>query len=357
MSFLFVTADKIGTPTGGGAVTCHESQALATLGQVGLISREELEMVVKRDRIEAQDPWQWDIAASSCEFNNVPLAHFYAGTFGRTVEKLKSLGAKVTYTVAAHDKEESRKEHERFGIDFQHLYPHLCHKWLWEKYVRGYQLADVIICPSRKAAEVVRSYPYDGRIEVIPHGCYLPTEVKPLPNKFTVGYLGAYGPDKGVIYLLQAWKKLDYKDATLVLAGRDSTSPYVADMVRRYGGGNVWLRGWMESAEEFYSQLSLYIQPSRTEGFGIEVVEAMASGRPVLCSKGAGAADLLRHRYYAPDAYLFDACDVDGLMEKIQWMKTQADLETLGRDNRVQAKRHTWDLVRQRYVDLWRSLL
>jgi len=43
------------------------------------------------------------------------------------------------------------------------------------------------------------------RVEVIPHGTTIPKEVKPLPSDYTVGYLGALGPDKGVLYLILAW--------------------------------------------------------------------------------------------------------------------------------------------------------
>jgi len=39
--------------------------------------------------------------------------------------------------------------------------------------------------------------------------------------------------------------------------------------------------GFVENLVDFYKQISVYIQPSITEGFGITPLEAMAYGRPV----------------------------------------------------------------------------
>jgi glycosyltransferase involved in cell wall biosynthesis len=128
-------------------------------------------------------------------------------------------------------------------------------------------------------------------------------------------------------------------------------------MVRKFGGGNVILKGWVDDIGEFYNSLSLYIQPSATEGFGLEVLEAMSYGRPVLCSTGTGACDLVRHRYYSPDAYTFQSGYDRLLAEKIEWMRRTGDLKVLGSDNRSVAENYTWDKIQQRYIELWRSLL
>src|SRR5690606_22842703 len=134
--------------------------------------------------------------------------HIYSGTFSSTVKALKERNAKVSYTAAAHDLKESKKEHDMWGVPFE--YPHLIDPDLWSRYVAGYLNADLLICPSNHSAQVMKEFGYDRRIEVIPHGCNLPEVVKPLPSQFTLGYLGAIGPDKGLKYLIEAWKALGY---------------------------------------------------------------------------------------------------------------------------------------------------
>jgi glycosyltransferase involved in cell wall biosynthesis len=200
----------------------------------------------------------------------------------------------------------------------------------------------------------MRGFGYRGRIDVLPHGVDLPGRLTPLPAHFTVGYLGAYGPDKGVRYLLAAWKRLAYKDATLLLGGRDSTSPWTQALIRAFGGGNVHCTGWVDKVEDFYAQCSLYCQPSVTEGFGIEVLEAMAKGRMVVCSQGAGAADLVFPHWTVA------AGDAEALAEKIEEARKYVS-STSGYFNalgwRGVAEEHSWDKVRARYQELWRGLL
>lgn len=351
---LYLTADRIGTPTGGGSVTFHESEALKSLGDTRIVSRDELDEANRVQPLAPDldvDPWKWDALAYHQFGDAVKLAHVYAGTFSNCVDKLKKGGARVVYTAAAHDVAASRREHEKVGIPFN--FPHLNDPRLWERYVRGYLRSDVLVCPSEHSATVMRNFGYSGRVEVIPHGVHLPDRLSPLPERFTVGYLGAVGPDKGLIYLLQAWGKLNYPDATLVVAGAQSTSPYVQALAKAYGGGMIHLKGWVENVSDFYDSISLYVQPSVTEGFGIEVLEALAHGRPTLCSRGAGAADVCF------EEWKFGPCDPDALAAEIDDVKSIIDVEGTHWSEacREAAGQYTWDKVRARYVALWRELL
>jgi len=359
---LYLTADTIGGWSGGSQVVTQEAAALRELGPCEVWDRNILHWE------SGLEPWQWDIeafhkarhrwgiGAVRGPNNELPaLVHCYAGTFSQTVENLKFNQLPVTYTCAAHDLAKSRAAHEELGFDFAVNYPHLCDPALWNRYVRGYQLADVVICPSLRSAEIVRAQGCTNRIEVIPHGVQLPPEVKPLPPQMIFGYLGSYGCDKGVVYLLQAWKKLNYQDATLVLAGKDSTSRFTTQLMEQFGGGTIVQVGWVEYLPDFYNQISCYVQPSITEGFGIEVLEALAHGRPVLCSDGAGAADVV-----PGEDWIFTAGDVDALAAKINWAKNLLSrgaalswLETL----RMEAWPYQWPFVRERYKQLWNSLL
>ena len=355
---IYITADGIGIPTGGGTVTYHECSALSCLGDVFQIcDRNFLESEHRINPIDGQDPWLWDKYVvrklQNEEANGQPpykLAHLYAGTFTETVKYLKLRGTKVSYTAAAHSIEESKKAHEELGIPFQ--YPHLTDPELWARYVEGYRLADLVICPSYHSLDCMQSYGCKN-VYVIPHGCNLPEKTVPSPQRFIVGYLGAYGPDKGVRYLLEAWKKLNYQDGSMLcLGGRDSvSSPFVDALINWFYG---WERpiqrlGWVADVSDFYNNIALYVQPSVTEGFGIEVLEAFAHSRPVLCSKGAGAVDLV------PMSMRVDAKSSNRLAEMIDDARTgwvtppEQCLEI--------ARYHTWDKIRDRYIATWKELL
>ncbi len=343
---LFLTADLLNAPTGGGLVARNESQALSSLGECVIWDRESLQ--------GGSDPWGWDTVASTKKdwFVDPPkLCHIYSGSFTNTVKALKRNGCIVTWSVVAHDKDISREEHEKLGLEFP--YTHLTDPILWERYSEGYRLADVIFCPGQRPKEINIKYGCKNRIEVIPHGCDLPTEVKPLPKHFTCGYLGAFGLDKGVRYLLEAWKNLNYRDATLLLGGHASNSDWVRQSIRNHGGGNIQLVGWINNISDFYNRLSCYIQPSATEGFGLEVLEAQAHRRLVICSEGAGASDLV------PIEWRCKECSVDALARLIDDAKKldRDSLNYVGITNRRIAEHYTWDKIRERYLKVWRELM
>jgi glycosyltransferase involved in cell wall biosynthesis len=361
MSLLFLTADELGSWTGGSKVCSQELLALkefadqsvrqrrdASLSSVQVLSRRELAS-------QREEPWKWDERASqSLKSVSYKLCHVYSGSFPKTIEILKKRGTKVTWTIAAHDVSISKREHEKLGLPFP--YPHLTEKALWKRYIEGYRLADVIICPGLAPARIVMNYGEDflqKDIHIIPHGCHLPEGIKPLPKTFVVGYCGAIcGGDKGVRYLLEAWKRLNYTDGSLlVIAGKDSVSPWARHLLNTYGGGSVHLAGWQKDMSSFYNSLSLYVQPSATEGFGLEVLEAMAHGRPVICSRGAGACDLVT------ETEIVEPCDVESLMDEIDTAKKFWDLEDIGKCCRIKAEDCSWDKVRGMYKSLWTEVL
>lgn len=352
MANLYLTADKVGLESGGGLVTKHEVQALRSLGDCAVISREQLEKLPRGESV-----WAWDDTASiviqSAEASkDVRLCHGYAGTFPDCTKLLKERGVKVAWTVAAHDRFVSRREHEKYGINFAATYPHLCEDELWNRYIAGYRAADVIVCPSTHSKSVVEGYGGCSRVVVVPHGCTLPTTVAPPHAQFIVGYLGSCGaPDKGVRYLLEAWKKLAYTDSLLVLAGHDSCSPHVRQMVSHFGGGNIHLAGWQKNVSDFYGSIGLFVAPSATEGFNIEVIEALAHGRMALVSTGAGAADIV------PRHWRFDACNVNDLCGAIDYVKAKRLDQVTADDARRMASKWTWERVRGEYVKLWTEML
>jgi glycosyltransferase involved in cell wall biosynthesis len=372
MRNLFCTADKIGTETGGGVVTLNELKALEDFARA---AKEEEVLCFDGSNLDPShvrlpnNPYVQDYIADSLVLNHMQagkfkLAHFYSGMFSKTIWRLKADGAKITQTIAAHDMQLSAEEFAKYGMAYD--FPHLVNRTLFMTYVEGQLMADKVICPSTQSAEIVKRYGVRDPI-VIPHGIPGPIGTPaPLPQKFTVGYLGQCGPDKGLRYLLEAWSKLNLPNCRLVMAGRGIEQ--MAPVWQSVGGrGEVEFLGWVKDVNAFYDSISVYVQPSVTEGFGIEVLEAMARGRPVIVSDGAGASNVISQ---GADGYVFPKRDVNALCETIQqaynWFTYEpAPDETshgdvflaMAQQAQETAKKYTWDKIWPQYQAVWQSLL
>ncbi len=346
---LFLTADVINYKSGGGIVTHNELEAFKQLGPC-VVWDASVFRNPPSDNVWGPD----EIASKGVKVNKkFDLCHCYSGCFSNTIQLLKQSGCKITYMAAAHDIEKSRREHEKLGIPYN--FPHLTDPQQWSRYLQGYLDADVLVVPSSHSRDVMRRYGRSGRIEIIPHGVDLPATIPPLPKTFTVGYLGAIGPDKGLIYLLQAWKKLNYSDAVLILAGEGSVHPWMTQLIRQYGGGSIIQRGWVNHISDFYNDISLLVQPSISEGFGLEVLEAMAHGRSVIASDGCGASELCK-RDWDPPGSVFEAGNVDQLCQLIQEDKDGGfDRKSCEEACLEVAEEYTWDKIRERYIKLWKE--
>jgi len=351
---VYLTADEVGIPTGGGVVTKNELEAFQTLGNVALI----------RPLGRISNPFDQDEYVLN-ELKRLgtrlddgsKLAHVYAGCFTQSLKFLKRLGYKVSYTIAAHDVDRSRAAHLELGLDFP--YPHLTDPQLFTRYIAGYRdHADVVIVPGKAPEQVVRKQGRQGPIEIIPHGCGWPDEYT-LPNTspFVVGYMGAIGADKGLLTLARAWKEHVSRpgrgeDRLLLCGGRSTNALPLFYMTP----GSVQAMGWANSKEQFFDEISLYVQPSATEGFGIPALEAMSYARPVICSDQAGAADLV------PAGWTFEAGNVKELARRIEVARHVVSHQRMTYPEwfhswRMRAERYKWEYVKLAYVAVWKKLL
>ncbi len=136
--------------------------------------------------------------------------------------------------------------------------------------------------------------------KVFPYGYFVettPPSYSPSDGPFALSYVGQLIERKGVDLLLSALSKLTDLDWQLKImgAGPDETalkamtsSLSIVDKVNfRPPGPNF-------EALQLISSSDLFVLPSRHDGWGTVVNEALLCGVPVICSDRCGAADLLR---------------------------------------------------------------
>ena len=193
--------------------------------------------------------------------------------------------------------------HDLFPFQFPEIHsgplPRTVNQMLMRNAVRR---ATRVITPSEATAQAVKaSFPESaGHVVAIPEAAdsrFNPTRnpegeaawqvrfgIRP-PYIF---YLGQWKAYKNLPILLQAFARihLAHPQAQLVLAGDDPRHPEVRREAARLPEGSVVLPGRLpESAiADLYRGASVVVLPSRAEGFGLPVMEAMACGVPIVCS-------------------------------------------------------------------------
>ena len=355
---LYICGDVIGAPGGAGSVTRHELNVLQSIYGSDQVQVFQLDDVRPGPYAGLDVPFIHDRFALSkvarlCEKQGFPKhCHIYSGSYSELTRYLVDHDVKVSHTSPSHDRNLSMKER---GPTY--YLPHIDIPELWEQHKAGLLMADLVIVPGEAPRRFLESEGVKPeRMVVIPHGIEsMPDHVAPFPEEFTVGYLGASGPDKGVKYLIDAWATLGWTDARLIIAGEGSQQwgPYIQS---RAGKGRFALLGYVPDIAAFFDTLTVYVQPSISEGFGIEVIEAMSYGRPVIASTGAGAADAV------PPAWRVPPGDSQALANTIHDIRYLALMDKdgfkhMGDGRRERTKDYLWEKIRLKYIDVFRELL
>lgn len=364
MPNLFISND-LNTGSSGDIVCQQELIALKSLGEdIIEIGNNDTNPVLHN---LPDSPFFQDYLALNrlfeIDLSNIKIAHFYGAPFRSTINYLKSNRVITTNTVAAHDRRESINEFGNLGIPYP--YSHISNDMLWNMYF-GTGDADVIIVPSNLSKSVLEKEGCKQNIQVIPHGIDIPDPSQiqligelskgMLKSEFTVGYIGQYGPDKGIRYLIEAWSQLNYQDDSLLILGGSQANRNLEPFIRKYStGGKFNLIGWIENIHTFYNLCSIYVQPSITEGMGMEVIEAASHGRPIIVSNGCGAKDYVID---GDNGFIVNRRDPKAIAEKIAWFKYhQQEMYIMSGHNKQMAKKYDWKLIREKYTNLWKSLL
>ena len=97
---------------------------------------------------------------------------------------------------------------------------------------------------------------------------------------------------KGLRTIIRALPQIE-GDPRLVVVGREDPAPYREEARRLGVDGALTFVPFAEAIEDFYAGADVFAFPSHYEAFGLSLLEAMASGLPVVCTNGLGATDLM----------------------------------------------------------------
>ncbi|WP_442582715.1 glycosyltransferase family 4 protein [Mesorhizobium sp. ASY16-5R] len=122
-----------------------------------------------------------------------------------------------------------------------------------------------------------------------------------LPGKYAVGCFGRVRAQKGTDLFVDAMIALlpGHPDWTAVITGRVTAEHqnFADELKRRIAAAGLEKRilflGEVPDIKAWYRRVSLYVAPSRNEGFGLTPLEAMASATPVVASDAGAYAEMI----------------------------------------------------------------
>jgi glycosyltransferase involved in cell wall biosynthesis len=163
-------------------------------------------------------------------------------------------------------------------------------------------------------------------------------------HKFVLLHVGRLAAEKGVHRILDAFRiaraLLPVGSVRLVIAGGGPDEP----ALRRAAPPDVTFLGVLDhkrALPELYANADAFVFASLTETLGLVVLEAMASGLPVIATPAGGVADHLRH---GENGLAFPANDVDQMAHAMVCLAMDEKLrKELARGARRSAEALDWE--------------
>ncbi|MBE9036173.1 glycosyltransferase [aff. Roholtiella sp. LEGE 12411] len=252
----------------------------------------------------------------------------------------------------------SRNRRDLYGL-YQWLFTALNARW--EK--QAFQTAKIVVAVSEKVAqELVNIGVPRSRIRVIVNGVDL-QEFAPgvasrpklgLPENVTLALFAGdiRTPRKNLDTVLHALAKVP--DLHLVVVGNTEGSPFPQLAASLGLNQRVHFVGYRRDIAEIMRAVDLFVFPSRYEACTLVLLEALASGLPVITATATGGAELV-----TPECgvVLPDSDDTNALAAALLSLVSDRILmQQMGQAARSVAEQHSWTTMAQTYVDLFEEL-
>jgi glycosyltransferase involved in cell wall biosynthesis len=178
-----------------------------------------------------------------------------------------------------------------------------------------------------------------------------------LPERYLL-FVGTIEPRKNLTRLLAAFEHLHAEGLTdaLVIAGKRGwlTGDFDAALERSPVRQAVIFPGFVadEDLPAVYARAQLLAMPSLYEGFGLPVLEAMASGAPVACSNSSSLPEIAGEA-----ALLFDPTDVESIRDALRGILRDPELQDHLRQLGLRrAGQFSWEHTAQETLAVYRRL-
>lgn len=179
----------------------------------------------------------------------------------------------------------------------------------------------------------------------------------PLDQKKVIA-VGSHSYNKGFDLLLKSWKEINknHPDWKLTIYGKSDTKKQFIKLARQLEIENtVFFYEPVLDIKQKYLESSIMVLPSRSEGFGMVLIEAMACGVPcVSFDCPSGPRDIISNNI---DGFLVPAENIELMIDKILILIKDQQLRlNFGFKARENVKRFDIEVIMKQWDNLYKSL-
>ena len=172
-----------------------------------------------------------------------------------------------------------------------------------------------------------------------------------------IWYVGGYESRKNIPFLLRAFAEAALRDVRLVLAGDCGPERNELEQLTRVLqiDDRVRLVGSVEDEDlpGLYAEALCFVYPSRHEGFGLQLCEAMATGCPTLAARASSLPEVLGNG--GETFTLDDTAELSGLLRRVS---TDTEFrDQLAARATARSKQYSWKRTAAATVDVYRKAM
>lgn len=221
------------------------------------------------------------------------------------------------------------------------------------------RIADVVITPTKALVQLLGRLVDPNKTVVIPNGVNAEEYTPSYKYSSNILFIGGIKPDKGIHVLIKAFRKLKHvvDNPTLNIMGAPlwNDDYYLRLRALTKSDPSIIWHGRVseERKKEILANSGVVVLPSvsLTEGFGLVLLEGMASGKPVVGSNLPTIAEWLDPSF----GLLFQTGNAEKLAQKIVIALQNAEI--LGKNGRMYIeKRYNWNRIFKDYRNVYEIL-
>jgi len=218
------------------------------------------------------------------------------------------------------------------------------------------------IAVSNPAMGFVKSH-FPGDYQVIPNGIEYSRFSTPQPpieelkdDKINILFVGRLEKRKGLKYLLAAYSNLKWAhpNTRLLVVGPGNPEPEAYRLISERNIDDVFFLGPVSHQDlpRYYQAADIFCSPATgKESFGIVLLEAMASGKPIVATSIEGYSSVMTNE---KQGFLVPPKSEDGLQEALETLIDDAELRReMGNRGMASAIQYDWEIVTSRIIEYY----